>query len=398
VLATSRSFTAWCSGGLETMFYTLLVFLGAILFLREYRRNSRIPVASALVLSLAALTRPDGILFAAVCSLIYLIDLLRRRRTLRSFVVWAGILVVIIGGHLLWRRWYYGFWVPNTFYVKVNGIWLEQGSLYFGLFQHDYHIAWFLPLALVPLLLVRRRIYFLFASLSMFHLLYVWMVGGDRFEFRFLVPIFPFVYWLLWEGIRLLAVSFPRPPWLKLTLRITAPAIYMALLLLTFIGSVHPYLETNRHNIVSIQAIKGYADRRIEEGRFLRGLIEDGVLPSDLYVCVSGAGAVPYYTMWPTLDELGLNNLEIAHQPVRKRGIIAHEKRASMEFLARRRVELWDKDNRIVRDRPGRHGHRNDNGGCWKTIRVRDRYLVFVTFLSDKQFRSRFSNPELIYN
>jgi hypothetical protein len=31
-------------------------------------------------------------------------------------------------------------------------------------------------------------------------------------------------------------------------------------------------------------------------------------LPADLRVAVSGAGALPYYTMWPTLDVYGLND------------------------------------------------------------------------------------------
>lgn len=398
VLASSRSFTGWCSGGLETMFFTLLIFLAAVSFLKERREGARIPLASCVLFSLAALTRPEGAIFAAVSGLLFFIDLLRGRCTLRSFLIWAGVLCLLVGGHLLWRRAYYGFWLPNTFYVKVSGIWWEQARHYFGLFQSDYRIAWFLPLLPVPFFFARRRIYTLFSSLTITYLLYVAMVGGDRFEFRFLVVVFPFFYWMLWEGMRLPGTLRTAPPVLKRFLRLSAPVLFAALLFLTIHGSVKTEREGIRHNIVSIHAAEGYAERRISEGRFLRELIDEGILPADLYACVSGAGAVPYYTMWPTLDELGLNDVEIAHQPVTKRGIIAHEKKASPDFLRQRRVELWDEGNRIVRDNPGRHGHRGDNGGCWKTIRVRGRYLVFITFLSDKQFRNRFNHPALIYN
>ncbi len=38
-LATSRSFTAWCTGGLETQLFTLLVFLASVAFLRERDRG-----------------------------------------------------------------------------------------------------------------------------------------------------------------------------------------------------------------------------------------------------------------------------------------------------------------------------------------------------------------------
>jgi arabinofuranosyltransferase len=56
---------------------------------------------------------------------------------------------------------------------------------------------------------------------------------------------------------------------------------------------------------------------------------QPGVLPAwiqqhtrpDEYIAVPWAGRVPYFSERPTLDMLGLNDLHIAHQPSRQRGI-----------------------------------------------------------------------------
>ena len=57
-LALSRSFTAWCSGGLETMFFTLLVLLGSLVHLRERRRAAALPLGSSLLFALLVLGGP----------------------------------------------------------------------------------------------------------------------------------------------------------------------------------------------------------------------------------------------------------------------------------------------------------------------------------------------------
>jgi len=77
-LAANRSFTGWSSSGLETMFFTLLVFLASITYLRERERDSTTPVASSLLLATAALTRPEGALFAGIAGLFFLGEILRR--------------------------------------------------------------------------------------------------------------------------------------------------------------------------------------------------------------------------------------------------------------------------------------------------------------------------------
>jgi len=145
-LSLSGSFTAWSTSGLETMFLTLLIFVAFMLFLHERESASEAPVLSSAVFALATLTRPDGGIFMALAGLFFLVDILSKRRSVRSGVIWALPFIAIVGCHFLWRFSYYGFWLPNTFYVKVGGILVSRGLRYLELFVTHYQLYWFLPL------------------------------------------------------------------------------------------------------------------------------------------------------------------------------------------------------------------------------------------------------------
>jgi len=113
---------------------------------------------------------------------------------------------------------------------------------------------------------------------------------------------------------------------------------------------------------------------------------------------VSGAGAVPYYTDWPTVDLLGLNDVEIAHAPLAGRSVVAHERWASLELLRDRRVELLDVTNRFVHpsadDKRLRHVRRYPELPL-KQVPVRGRFLKFATLLPDDELERRLAPLEV---
>ena len=82
LLAGHRSYTAWSTGGLETMFFTLLVFCAYARLLEERRSERERRVGSSLLFAAAALTRPEGMLFAALGGALYVWDVFRGRRSL----------------------------------------------------------------------------------------------------------------------------------------------------------------------------------------------------------------------------------------------------------------------------------------------------------------------------
>jgi hypothetical protein len=348
-LASSRTFTAWSTGGLETQFFTLFVLLAMLVLCEERRRARSAPWIASTLFAVATLIRPEGALFMAVAGVCYVVDTLRRGRSLKSCVLFALPFIAIVGAHLLWRHSYYGYWLPNTFYAKVHGLWWEQSRKFFAHFFADYRLHWFLPLALIPALVRRRFDDFLWIATAAAYSGYVVYIGGDRFEFRFLVPVLPIFYALAADGLHVVWCTFPRQrPAQRMLAGVVSAGIAGALLLATHVGSIRPEAVRTRDAIASLGAIKSYAERRMIEGMYLRDLVEQGVLPADLRVAVTGSGALPYYTMWPTLDIYGLNDATIAHQPVHRRSNIAHENALPPGYLAEKRIAVVDSLNGLV--------------------------------------------------
>jgi len=392
VLATSRTFTAWCTGGLAAMFFTMLVFLALVRFADEREKPELSPCLSSLLFAAAALTRPEGNIFAAVAGVFFLVGLFQGKRRIKAFVLWLLPFAAIVGAHLIWRRYYYGYWLPNSFYAKVSGFWGEQAYHYLSMFHRDYKVFLFAPVALLPVIVRRHFIDGLFAASIAAYLAYVVYVGGDRFEFRFLVPLLPLFYWLLAEGIALIASVGKVRQGVRRIAFVVAAGLALTLWVSTYLGSTRPEAKKTRYDIASIEEIRAYAERRAREGKFLRELIERRLLPDDLVLCVTGAGAVPYYSGLPTVDLYGMNDTTIAHMEISERGVIAHEKRGSSDYMRERGVEIFDRLNKLVHDVPVQNQSCPDNRGCWKSIKVGTYHLNFVTFLPDTEYERRFGS------
>jgi len=378
------------------MFFTTLSFIGLLTYVREREQQKPFPFASSLLFAAASLTRPDGVLFGCVAGSFLLADVVKGRRKLSALLVWSTPLTLVVATHLLWSHRYYGYWLPNTFYAKVNGLWWKQAIEYFSLFHHDYGIGWFLPLILVPLFLGNGFVHWIFFVTLIVYLGFIGCIGGDRFEFRFLVHVFPYGYWLILEGLLLLS-ELPLGNQVNPK---AGPCLAWVIVLLwvatTHGASSKPVVGSIRHGISDIVGIGEYASRRALEGKTLRRLIDKGLLPRDVKLAVTGAGAVPYYTMWPTMDVLGLNDVVVAHTPIKKHGVIAHEKVAPTAAIRARGIELFDAADHIVWNNPGRHEHCANDAGCWKSLSAGGVWLNFVTFLGDEEFQRRFVSPRVV--
>jgi hypothetical protein len=187
--------------GLETALFTLLglAMLRYMLALRCGREAWLLGFLGVL----AAMTRPDGALFVASAGLFVAYDSWRRRAP-RLLLGYLLPFVLVFVPYLLWRRAYYGYWVPNTFFAKSGG----DANLVLGWhYLVDGMLCyWPLLLAFAPLLvfMVRspdllasispflgRRPWFAIAALVLPYLGFVVWVGGDFMFARFLVPVLP---------------------------------------------------------------------------------------------------------------------------------------------------------------------------------------------------------------
>ncbi len=116
LLALNTSFVVWSVSGLEN---PLTACLGAILLYQLTAGSG--PLPAAVTALLIALTRPDGILFAAAYPLWELVTRRDRRASLRPIAAYAAVFAAGFGAFLLFRWNYFGDLLPNTYHVKGGG-------------------------------------------------------------------------------------------------------------------------------------------------------------------------------------------------------------------------------------------------------------------------------------
>ncbi len=196
---TNRTFLTWTSSGLEAPLFNMLL-LAWVAVGAAPRRGPGWSFSLMGVGTLLTLCRPDGLLFLAFGFLVVAAG--RRGRMGRDDLLGA-LPVGLVVAHVLWRRWTYGYWLPNTWYAKDVGWWPTAGLDYLGLFVLDN--AWWLW---VPVLVMAARptrwlraeglaarvvVVALVAHVSY----YVLRIGGDHFEFRVLSHLPPLLWWAL---------------------------------------------------------------------------------------------------------------------------------------------------------------------------------------------------------
>ena len=208
LLVTSTHFLIASQNGLETVFFTALMFLGIILFVDAIPAEKKFPWYSICFL-LASLTRPEGPLLIVVAGFVEIVLFLwlRKRVILERLGLAAAVFTVGYGAYILLMNAYYDAWLPNAFFVKVNlqgHYQVKQGINYLLSFLDDIRAA-FLLWPLFFLLTDRRRarqnaviMLFLIA-----YLLFVVKVGGDFqvYFYRFMIPVLPLLFLLLGRGL-----------------------------------------------------------------------------------------------------------------------------------------------------------------------------------------------------
>ncbi|MCH7877819.1 MAG: hypothetical protein IH914_00700 [candidate division Zixibacteria bacterium] len=187
LLAANYSFIYWTIAGLET---PLFAFLTLAAFAAYHRRSWLLAPA----LTLAILTRPEGILLASFFPLFALIN--TRRLPVRELQVLALALAPLIP-YAIFKLSYYGSLVPNPFYAKT--VW-DMEQLTSGLeytWEFLKHYGMYGTLFVLPALMYRKlpettRALYLFAVL---YTVYIILIGGDVLKVgRFFLPVLAPLY------------------------------------------------------------------------------------------------------------------------------------------------------------------------------------------------------------
>jgi arabinofuranosyltransferase len=320
VLGLVHGVSFWGFSAMETPLLMMLITAGVYLHLLE--RRDRAPFfGSALVLTAAAMTRPEALVLVPVTGAFKLGEALvseRRSREVLRVAIWAALFLALYGAYFLWRYNYYGYLFPNTYYVKVENTLtiLSRGISYVQANGLDHQT---LPLLIgLGVLAVGRRTRvdasYLLAIVAVWYAAVAYE-GGDGFAHgRFIVPILPpLVIGGLYGLVTLLervSLAVPR------SLVWAAPAFA----LMTLLVAASPWSTGLSHSTrVEIQAVR---DRR-ELGLWLKESI-----PPNYTIAVWAAGAVSYYSELRSLDLFGLNDPVIAHTRVKSfgHGLPGHER------------------------------------------------------------------------
>lgn len=338
--ATHRDWNIFATSGLETSCFTFLTLLGYDRLIAAPPTPRRAALAG-LVLALVSLTRPDGILFAALGGAFVFATMVPRWRCLGAYV---GVLLAITVPAELWRIAYYGDPLPNTYYAKSAQLaWYAQGWIYVRVYFQKYWVALAgVPVAAIAAFAARRsagvrevagraswdREVALAALFALGYTFYVLRLGGDFMYARLLIPVTPFYFILLERGLMVLAARRVLVQW-------GVAAAALAGMILT------------PHPLGTGQWVSGIVDERQfytpettaktrAEGMGLRRFFAG--LPVRVAYVGSQAGLMYYSHPAVAIEsQTGLTDRFIARQSLAKRGRIGHEKVAPLDYLVERR-------------------------------------------------------------
>lgn len=312
--------------GLETMLFSASILLSVFLFFRNMMFTDspkQTETVLILVLFVASLTRPEGVIMSA-CFLTALgiIRLKSDRREFGRYVLKAVILFILPGLiYFIWRWQYYGQILPNTFYAKGGLSFINKWSvlslMQFGLL--------FLSLPAVVILLlnlsgfkavrdsIRDRQPFLFspqfttavAAMMVFAIIvlgrYMQSMLLMNFEFRFFVPFFPIflVFTAIFLDWGLLNLQS-----LKADKRIVRTVLTVIIVLLISVQAMIYLREYRKYRLLKASYQNIIESEHIPAGLFVKEHISE----DEWLSVIHDVGAIPYYSQRKTVDFSRLND------------------------------------------------------------------------------------------
>ena len=332
VVALLPFFVAESVMGLETAFFAALAAFGIARYLREVSAppasDSRPLPLSGLILALAALTRPEGLLVAGLAGLSDLGRCWRdRRRPDRSFWMRWLLFALPVAGLFLFRGLYYHDIVPNTFHAKVGGglTALLRGLSYTG--EFSLRASPLLLAAVAGIWIVRRRRDgagkpWLALVVPLAFIAYVAWVGGDyKPTFRFFAT--PALFLAAWAGVGLAGWFDPGENRSGARIGVALALVAATGALLLALGGPAREFAQWRAQVLPVHRAAG---------RWL-----GAHFPLDTWLATGNAGVLPYESRLPTIDMYGLCDRHIAarEMPRMGEGPPGHEKGDGAYVLGR---------------------------------------------------------------
>jgi len=304
LMAVSPSLALWATTGMETTFFTWLLLMGMIMISVE-ERHGKPGYLSGFFWAMAALTRPEGLFLGSIVILFSYLENPNRIARFGAFVQRILGFAIPVGTHFMFRRIYYGDWLPNTFYAKTvpSGDLIPLGMTYFNSFLTQGGLALYILMFLGVFVRPKISGIWTFLVTTLLYSAYTIWIGGDWMAaHRMYLPILPFMI----LGASAVITKF------KLAYRglgyILGLALFCHILVNGFLaqqpftrGSTMFQLVFNEPEPVDLLKELG-----LELKRQTEQTLEQEV------VAVIPAGKVPYYSGLITIDMRGLCDHHIA--------------------------------------------------------------------------------------
>jgi len=302
--------SAHIAGGLETMFYAMLVTLCGLMLLRQMELYSgkRQTLMCLAMLSLG-LTRPEGVLVAGLLVILELM-LVKESRSIdymRRLALW---LVLPGAAYMIARVLYFHYWLPNPFYIKKS----DKLFSLVGLIELQEFILKskiFVGIIFVPFIAEKSRKALLVLTAIFLPSLAVYMFFRPmmNYAFRYYMPYYPLMLPVL--GAPLFFVKKGLDHILGRRKKLAAVRYsYTVTLVLIAVVLLCPYITSNYFNFKYWrQQGKKLNDCHIYIGKIF------GRFPEfrNRYIAIGDAGAISYYSKWKVIDLGGLNDVHLAH-------------------------------------------------------------------------------------
>ncbi|MCZ7587229.1 MAG: class I SAM-dependent methyltransferase [Deltaproteobacteria bacterium] len=326
---TNPALWHWMHSGMETILYMALVFAAVWRFHAE-NETGKGAAGSAALAVLAAMARPEGVFIALALAAS---TMFRREKTRgRRAIAFLAVFGALYGIYFVWRFSYYGYLFPNTYYAKVgepSAALYERGLKYVG-----YGLmAGVFPLAAIVFgavawrrghrLAAWEKIAWLVVAAQTFSAAHA---GGDFLPYtRFLAPVWPWFFLLLWSAARKLLdgsrwLEGRWRPWIEGRRAVVPILALNALTMLPFFNELQMFVHGSSARAYEFRA-RAFAE----------------ILPPQAVIGAEAVGAIGYLTGRRIVDLLGLTDKTIAHTNVPTgHGLPGHEKYNVRYVLGRR--------------------------------------------------------------
>lgn len=359
----------WATGGLETMFYGLLMLAAfSIRFQSSFSYRNKL-LLSGLVCALAVLTRPDAALLLFWFGGQELVFLFMNKTSFRQTIIklfTLGIFpILLLTPWLIWKYNYYGDILPNTYYAKSGGLsYFSQGWIYLDSYARGYisvYVALLLGIIGIIVGLIKRKntsssiieiplhqqslSVILFVAL--YAIVFVAKSGGDYMYARFIVPIVP-LYMIPAENALLIIFR-----------NVSLKKFVLANILIAFAWSAFAFVEHGFRDSLFYKASNGTLSEKWKAKIYESHVHHKYSYPSEKYrrigeelnpvfagtqarVLNFGDCCLCYYAGFDfVLENFGLTDSTIAHKPITERvTMVGHEKEADWDYLAQRNIQI----------------------------------------------------------